>query len=141
MARNNDGFDPRFDAGFQRGFEGEVAGDVAGVEPPPAAERPPAAELVETTSPTVEMGSTPGGINPWLIVVAALGVVLLATGLIAEWVSQSIFTDPNPVSVVDYFVTPLVLSRLAPWFVMAGLASLVGGLLVQTVRWRERDRA
>jgi hypothetical protein len=117
----SDKFDPRFDPAFQRGFDG----------PPP----------VQPTEAPAESPDVPGlRANPWVwalwivavvFIGAAIGFEVLVTG--GSLVPVSSVGTPTSV-----YIMPLVVSSLAPWFLGAGLAALVGVLLVSALRWRPR---
>jgi FtsH-binding integral membrane protein len=110
-------YDPRFSPAYQRGHEDDAV---------------PVVELVETSPPSTSRR------NPWMPVLWLLSIFLLGFGLWAQWYSQRLFTSPNIDNVQEYYVIPSVLSSLSPWFVVVGLASLVGVVFLHAVRWRER---
>ena len=136
-------FDPRFDPAFQRGYDGRMPGPV--VEPVrPVVERvgsvvepvetpPPAVELVETSAEPLRY-ETRG--NPWLRALWVVAAVFTVTGLLATYAAQSLMQGANTSSAIDYYVLPLTVSQLAPWFTVTGLFAGVAALVLNAIRWR-----
>ena len=117
MASNESDYDRRFNPVYQQGHEDDGS---ARPESPPVVER---------------SREFPAARNPWLVVLWLLAVGLLASGLGALWYSQTLLAVPNPDSVQEFYVIPAVLAALAPWFVLVGLAALVGVVFLHAVRW------
>lgn len=140
-------FDPRFDPAFQRGYDGRMPGPV--VEPVrPVVERvgsvvepvetpPPAVELVETSAEPLRY-ETRG--NPWLRALWVVAAVFTVTGLLATYAAQSLMQGANTSSAIDYYVLPLTVSQLAPWFTVTGLFAGVAALVLNAIRWRPGDQ-
>ena len=140
-------FDPRFDPAFQRGYDGRMPGPV--VEPVrPVVERvgsvvepvetpPPAVELVEASAEPLRY-ETRG--NPWLRALWVVAAVFTVTGLLATYAAQSLMQGANTSSAIDYYVLPLTVSQLAPWFTVTGLFAGVAGLVLNAIRWRPGDQ-
>jgi hypothetical protein len=136
-------FDPRFDPAFQRGYDGRMPGPV--VEPVrPVVERvgsvvepvetpPPAVELVEASAEPLRY-ETRG--NPWLRALWVVAAVFTVTGLLATYAAQSLMQGANTSSAIDYYVLPLTVSQLAPWFTVTGLFAGVAALVLNAIRWR-----
>ena len=136
-------FDPRFDPAFQRGYDGRMPGPV--VEPVrPVVERvgsvvepvetpPPAVELVETSAEPLRY-ETRG--NPWLRALWVVAAVFTVAGLLAAYAAQAMMQGANTSSAIDYYVLPLTVSQLAPWFTVTGLFSGVAALVLNAIRWR-----
>ncbi|HOW00752.1 MAG TPA: hypothetical protein PLY19_04695 [Rhodoglobus sp.] len=140
-------FDPRFDPAFQRGYDGRMPGPV--VEPVrPVVERvgsvvepvetpPPAVELVEASAEPLRY-ETRG--NPWLRALWVVAAVFTVTGLLATYAAQSLMQGANTSSAIDYYVLPLTVSQLAPWFTVTGLFAGVAALVLNAIRWRPGDQ-
>lgn len=140
-------FDPRFDPAFQRGFDGRTPGPV--VEPVrPVVERvgsmvepvetpPPAVELVETSAEPLRY-ETRG--NPWLRALWVVAAVFTVAGLLAAYAAQAMMQGANTSSAIDYYVLPLTVSQLAPWFTVTGLFAGVAALVLNAIRWRPGDQ-
>ena len=136
-------FDPRFDPAFQRGYDGRMPGPV--VEPVrPVVERvgsvvepvetpPPVVELVEASAEPLRY-ETRG--NPWLRALWVVAAVFTVTGLLATYAAQSLMQGANTSSAIDYYVLPLTVSQLAPWFTVTGLFAGVAALVLNAIRWR-----
>jgi len=136
-------FDPRFDPAFQRGYDGRMPGPV--VEPVrPVVERvgsvvepvetpPPAVELVETSAEPLRY-ETRG--NPWLRALWVVAAVFTVAGLLAAYAAQAMMQGANTSSAIDYYVLPLTVSQLAPWFTVTGLFAGVAALVLNAIRWR-----
>ncbi len=136
-------FDPRFDPAFQRGCDGRMPGPV--VEPVrPVVERvgsvvepvetpPPAVELVEASAEPLRY-ETRG--NPWLRALWVVAAVFTVAGLLAAYSAQAMMQGANTSSAIDYYVLPLTVSQLAPWFTVTGLFSGVAALVLNAIRWR-----
>ena len=140
-------FDPRFDPAFQRGYDGRMPGPL--VEPVrPVVERvgsvvepvetpPPAVELVEASAEPLRY-ETRG--NPWLRALWVVAAVFTVTGLLATYAAQSLMQGANTSSAIDYYVLPLTVSQLAPWFTVTGLFAGVAALVLNAIRWRPGDQ-
>ena len=140
-------FDPRFDPAFQRGYDGRMPGPV--VEPVrPVVERvgsvvepvetpPPPVELVETSAEPLRY-ETRG--NPWLRALWVVAAVFTVAGLLAAYMSQAMMQGANTSSAIDYYVLPLTVSQLAPWFTVTGLFAGVAALVLNAIRWRPGDQ-
>ncbi len=140
-------FDPRFDPAFQRGYDGRMPGPV--VEPVrPVVERvgsvvepvetpPPAVELVEASAEPLRY-ETRG--NPWLRALWVVAAVFTVTGLLATYAAQSLMQGANTSSAIDYYVLPLTVSQLAPWFTVTGLFAGAAALVLNAIRWRPGDQ-
>ena len=140
-------FDPRFDPAFQRGYDGRMPGPV--VEPVrPVVERvgsvvepvetpPPVVELVEASAEPLRY-ETRG--NPWLRALWVVAAVFTVTGLLATYAAQSLMQGANTSSAIDYYVLPLTVSQLAPWFTVTGLFAGVAALVLNAIRWRPGDQ-
>lgn len=97
--------DERYDPAFQRGYQEPV------VEAPDAIPRR----------------------NPWLVILWALAVVLIAVG-------SFLLTQTSAVAgaeVVSVLVLPVVFAALAPWVLGVGLGALVAAVFAQSIRWRQ----
>ena len=140
-------FDPRFDPAFQRGYDGRTRGPV--VEPVrPVVERvgsvvepvetpPPAVELVETSAEPLRY-ETRG--NPWLRALWVVAAVFTVAGMLAAYSAQAMMQGANTSSAIDYYVLPLTVSQLAPWFTVTGLFAGVAALVLNAIRWRPGDQ-
>ena len=142
-------FDPRFDPAFQRGYDGRTAAPVR-----PAVERArPVVEPVETPPPAVELVETPAAPvappetfryetrgNPWLRTLWVVAAVFTVAGLLAAYSAQAMMQGANTSSAIDYYVLPLTVSQLAPWFTVTGLFAGVAGLVLNAIRWRPGDQ-
>ena len=96
----SDDLDPRYGAEFQRGFD------------------EPVAEAVEARR------------NPWLILLWALAVLLIAAGAFVISQNAPVAGD----TVVPVLVLPVVFTALAPWLLGTGLAALVAAVMVKALR-------
>jgi hypothetical protein len=140
-------FDPRFDPAFQRGYDGRGVGPV--VEP-----ARPVVEPVETrAAPVVERVETspaPAGPleplryetrgNPWLRALWVVAAVFTVAGVLAAYAAQAMMQSANTSSAIDYYVLPLTVSQLAPWFAVSGLLAGVAALVLNAIRWRPGDQ-
>ena len=132
-------FDPRFDPAFQRGYDGRTAAPVR-----PAVERArPVVEPVETPPPPVELVETSAEPlryetrgNPWLRALWVVAAVFTVAGMLAAYSAQAMMQGANTSSAIDYYVLPLTVSQLAPWFTVTGLFAGVAALVLNAIRWR-----
>ena len=133
-------FDPRFDPAFQRGYDGAAAPVVERVETPAAPVSPvrPVVEPVGTLAPAEPDESrryeTHG--NPWLRALWVVAGVFTIAGVLAAYASQAMIQGANTSSAIDYYVLPLTVSQLAPWFTVTGLFAGVAALVLKAIRWR-----
>jgi uncharacterized membrane protein YedE/YeeE len=69
--------------------------------------------------------------NPWVWSLWIVGVLLTGGGILAQlpWEPAG-----GPESA---YVIPALLAALGPWFLGAGLAAIVGVMLLHAVRWRQ----
>jgi hypothetical protein len=141
---SNDSFDPRFDPAFQPGFESKApisrpARSPRTVSPAQAAlesarehaEANPAASAdgdeVESRRP-----------NPFLLILSALSVVLIAGGLASsQWVRAQFLQQDIRLD-LDYFSLD-ALKIAIPLSVGLGIAIGAGVLFVFAVRWKKND--
>ena len=140
-------FDPRFDPAFQRGYDGRMPGPVVEpvrpvVEPvgsvvEPVETPPPAVELVEASAEPLRY-ETRG--NPWLRALWVVAAVFTVAGLLAAYSAQAMMQGANTSSAIDYYVLPLTVSQLAPWFTVTGLFAGVAALVLNAIRWRPGDQ-
>jgi hypothetical protein len=140
-------FDPRFDPAFQRGYDGAAGPARSVVEPARSVVEPvetarathPVNEPVETpaapaASPEIFRYETRG--NPWLRALWVVTAAFTVAGLVAEYAAQSMMQGANTSSAMDYYVLPLTVSQLAPWFTVTGLFAGVAALVLNAIRWR-----
>ena len=129
-------FDPRFDPAFQRGYDGRMPGPV--VEPVrPVVERVGSVvEPVETPAEPLETFRYETRGNPWLRALWVVAAVFTVVGLLATYAAQSLMQGANTSSAIDYYVLPLTVSQLAPWFTVTGLFAGVAALVLNAIRWR-----
>lgn len=131
-------FDPRFDPAFQRGYEGR--GPVV-----PSGVRPPVVELVEThpqpaQSPTQSPPAFETRGNPWLRALWVVAAVFVVGGVAAQFAAQALLQRAYTSSPIDFYVLPLSLAQLSPWFTVAGLFAGVAAIVLGAIRWRpERE--
>ena len=148
-------FDPRFDPAFQRGYDGAAGPVRPAVEPArsvvepvetaratrsvvePVETPPPPVELVETSAEPLRY-ETRG--NPWLRALWVVAAVFTVAGLLATYAAQSLMQGANTSSAIDYYVLPLTVSQLAPWFTVTGLFAGVAALVLNAIRWRPGDQ-
>jgi hypothetical protein len=135
-------YDPRFDPAFQRGYDGRTAAPVFERESPARPVVEPGrsvVELVETSPRAAEPIEKPRyetrG-NPWLRALWVVAAVFTVAGLLAEYAAQSLMQGANTSSAMDYYVLPLTVSQLAPWFTVTGLFAGVAALVLNAIRWR-----
>ena len=98
---------------------------------------PPAVELVEASAEPLRY-ETRG--NPWLRALWVVAAVFTVTGLLATYAAQSLMQGANTSSAIDYYVLPLTVSQLAPWFTVTGLFAGVAALVLNAIRWRPGDQ-
>jgi hypothetical protein len=145
-------FDPRFDPAFQRGYEPEVHAPKAPrtrpkVEPigdPPAATEPQAPELAAEEVTPQEQAPLRRGVNPYIVVLWAVGVVFAVAGVVLfvlvifqSFSSDSSGTQPD-LAVQSFrsfgylFAAPLL---------TVGLATIAGVIVFSAARVSRRSRA
>ena len=90
-------------------------------------------ELVETSAEPLRY-ETRG--NPWLRALWVVAAVFTVAGLLAAYMSQAMMQGANTSSAIDYYVLPLTVSQLAPWFTVTGLFAGVAALVLNAIRWR-----
>jgi len=137
-------FDPRFDPAFQRGYDGAAGPVRPAVEPARSVVEPvetaratrSVVEPVETGRPAVEPLRYETRGNPWLRALWVVAAVFTVTGLLATYAAQSLMQGANTSSAIDYYVLPLTVSQLAPWFTVTGLFAGVAALVLNAIRWR-----
>ena len=141
-------FDPRFDPAFQRGYDGAAGPVRPAVEPARSVVEPvetaratrSVVEPVETGRPAVEPLRYETRGNPWLRALWVVAAVFTVTGLLATYAAQSLMQGANTSSAIDYYVLPLTVSQLAPWFTVTGLFAGVAALVLNAIRWRPGDQ-
>ncbi|HPM52511.1 MAG TPA: hypothetical protein PK282_09775 [Rhodoglobus sp.] len=57
-------------------------------------------------------------------------------GMLAAYSAQAMMQGANTSSAIDYYVLPLTVSQLAPWFTVTGLFAGVAALVLNAIRWR-----
>jgi hypothetical protein len=134
-------FDPRFDPAFQRGYDGAAGPARSVVEPVETARATrPVNEPVRSVVEPVETPAEPFRYetrgNPWLRALWVVAAAFTVAGLVAEYAAQSMMQGANTSSAMDYYVLPLTVSQLAPWFTVTGLFAGVAGLVLSAIRWR-----
>lgn len=128
------GYDPRYDPAFQRGWGGAE---------PDASARPAPSDpdrivvIAEPVAPEPD-GEAPGehrgGLNPFLIALAALAVLLIVAGVwMASRVSDG-YAAQGPSTQVDYALLQ-ILAIASPVTALLGVATGIGVLFVFAVRW------
>lgn len=65
-----------------------------------------------------------------------VAAVFTVAGLLAAYAAQAMMQGANTSSAIDYYVLPLTVSQLAPWFTVTGLFSGVAALVLNAIRWR-----
>lgn len=126
------GYDPRYDPAFQRGWGGAE---------PDAPARPAPSDpdrivvIAEPVAPEPEApGEHRGGLNPFLIALAALAVLLIVAGVwMASRVSDG-YAAQGPSTQVDYALLQ-ILAIASPVTALLGVATGIGVLFVFAVRW------
>ena len=141
-------FDPRFDPAFQRGYDGAAGPVRPAVEPARSVVEP--VETARATRSVVEPVETPAEPletfryetrgNPWLRALWVVAAVFTVVGLLATYAAQSLMQGANTSSAIDYYVLPLTVSQLAPWFTVTGLFAGVAALVLNAIRWRPGDQ-
>jgi hypothetical protein len=140
MSNDRSTFDPRFDPAFQRGFDGEVEAIVterAETIVEPALSGPTPSEPIITEPQLIESAEPDARgrrINPYLVVLGAVSVALIAGGLYLVSRLREFFDSSQSSSDFD-FVTLQVLLYAAPLIVVLGLATAIGMVFIAAVRW------
>ena len=137
-------FDPRFDPAFQRGYDGAAGPVRPAVEPARSVVEPvetaratrSVVEPVETGRPAVEPLRYDTRGNPWLRALWVVAAVFTVAGMLAAYAAQATMQGANTSSAIDYYVLPLTVSQLAPWFTVTGLFAGVAALVLNAIRWR-----
>lgn len=76
--------------------------------------------------------------NPWVATLWVVAVLLLTSGFLGTWRSQSIYVGASPITDMNEIVTFQVLQLLSPSLVLVGLMVLGGLLFLHAVSWRDR---
>ncbi|MGV8881703.1 MAG: hypothetical protein ACOH19_06090 [Rhodoglobus sp.] len=159
-------FDPRFDPAFQRGYDGPVRPSVrrrprADSPPEPiglppqysAVERPVLADPMSDLLRREDAGRTerraprestdyddeeiaPRGRNPFLIILAMIGVLLILGSVALLMNLDQILERANQNSSQSYYNLTLVIQLGTPMLITLGLTTLIGVLFVFAVRWK-----
>ena len=144
---SNDSFDPRFDPAFQPGFEGKATKTRVAKAPRSASPAQAALESARehaAASPAEGIDGTEGAEvesrrpNPFLVVLSALSIILIAGGLASsQWVRAQFETEDIRLD-LDYFSLD-TLKIAVPLAVALGVAIGAGVLFVFAVRWKKSD--
>ena len=165
------GFDPRYNPEFQRGFDPAIhtgpetsqetheripspPGTVLPRIPPvpaPAADRvaSPPADGAQTAEAPSDAAAIDRDISPWrnpyVIVLALIGVVLLAAGVGAfRWSVGQVYggaaydSGATQAEMEEAMLTAQLAWGLSPLLALAGALTLVGVLFFVALRWRPR---
>lgn len=127
------GYDPRYDPAFQRGW----GGPEPDAPPRPAPADPERIVVIAepAADPVAEAAEERrGGLNPFLIALAALAVLLIVAGVwMASRVSEG-YAAQGPSTQVDYAILQ-ILAIASPVTALLGVATGIGVLFVFAVRW------
>lgn len=134
-------FDPRFDPAFQRGHESRESVVPSVVQRPTVVERPPVVELVETNPQPTQSPTHPAPAfetrgNPWLRALWVVAAIFVVGGVAAQFAAQALLQRAYSSSPIDFYVLPLSLAQLSPWFTVAGLFAGVAAIVLGAIRWR-----
>jgi hypothetical protein len=153
-------FDPRFSPAFQRGFDAETDVDDLGAPAPaptpqraaapPRTANPPAQAAAPIAAPLppselsvpdtafVEVEpDAPSARNPFLIVLGAVAIVLIAVGIWLFMRTGDAFNSGEIRSQGDYMTLDATI-HMAPFIALLGAATAIGVLFVFASRWRKR---
>lgn len=161
-------FDPRFDPAFQPGYTGPIATPGTSRKPviadppqpfvgPPFAGQPLAGQPLAgqpfagpKTRPVIaedpfdphgaelDDEARPRRVNPFLIVLAAVAVVLVGGGLYLVSRLRDLFESTQSISNGYDYITVQVLTFTAPLLIVLGLATAVALLVIFALRWDRR---
>jgi len=137
---SNDSFDPRFDPAFQPGFEATAAKvkKPRSSNPAKAALEAAREETVVTATEAPETAPRAKA-NPFLVVLTAISVILIAGGLAtSQWI-RSLFEDEDIRLDLDFFSLDS-LKIAAPLAVSLGIAIGAGVLFVYAIRWNKNNQ-
>ena len=137
---SNDSFDPRFDPAFQPGFEATAAKvkKPRSSNPAKAALEAAREEIVVTATEAPETAPRAKA-NPFLVVLTAISVILIAGGLAtSQWI-RSLFEDEDIRLDLDFFSLDS-LKIAAPLAVSLGIAIGAGVLFVYAIRWNKNNQ-
>jgi hypothetical protein len=143
-----DNFDPRFDPAFQPGFDGGVVAvpsarktrdttpaQAALTQRAAAAERAdPAPASSDEVEDAPEHRRRP---NPFLLVLIAISIALIAGGLSAVQSVRALFDTENISVELDYISLEMI-KIAAPLTVALGVTTAIGVLFVYAVDWKKR---
>ena len=137
---SNDSFDPRFDPAFQPGFEATAAKVKKPRSSNPAKAALEAAREETVVTATEAPESAPRAkANPFLVVLTAISVILIAGGLAtSQWI-RSLFEDEDIRLDLDFFSLDS-LKIAAPLAVSLGIAIGAGVLFVYAIRWNKNNQ-
>ncbi len=136
-------FDPRFDPAFQPGYTGPISTakpaqkTLVGDPPQPLPAQPVAVVAQQPAIDDEFDEPAPRRANPFLIVLAAVAVVLVGGGLYLVSRLRDLFADTQSGSDFDY-VTLQVLMFASPMIIVLGLATGIGVLFLFATRWGRR---
>lgn len=73
--------------------------------------------------------------NPWIGGLWIMAALFVAAGVAGQVVA---LLPPDDSSAASYHLVPALAGALAPWFGGAGLASVIGVVILNAARWRSR---